>query len=220
MTETSINMDWERIHVAVAAIDSIRGKLGRVGLTDVFGGTYSPQHYESQGLPGLVRLVESCKLLREQAWRTVLDGSRAVLAANEYQPGDGWIWLSNVPSSKRVSATMVHRDYKAAERRARRWGGKVQGVKDPSKSLARKQKALLSVRDAVRVALHVRELFEAFEQSGVIDNSHPHQLCGQVCDSIGLTGLAHLRGIPCDGALTKLSECHRFINDPEAFVAQ
>lgn len=81
-------IDWPAIHVAALVVDAERriGKLGSYdsscfgydGISDAFGGSYSPFSWEGAGLAGAVRLLAGAHKIREAAWDAIHRSSRVV----------------------------------------------------------------------------------------------------------------------------------------------
>lgn len=83
--EIVVSIDWPAIHAAAAAVDRARRAkeitIGHSGITDVFGGAYSPTHFEALGLMGLVKLVHASDAIAKHAW-TVIHGAHSAATRN------------------------------------------------------------------------------------------------------------------------------------------
>jgi hypothetical protein len=80
-----IELDWPALHAAAIVVDAARlpvtpagpyrycyeRRFGYDGITDAFGGSYFPQHYQERGLAGVCALLAGAQQVRMDAWNAL-----------------------------------------------------------------------------------------------------------------------------------------------------
>ena len=85
MTTVTIEIPWKELHLLIEEVDRLRSNrrypFGYNGLYDAFGGTYSAERYEQQGLPGLIAVSCGLDMIAEDVWKVFHE--KCINAKNE-----------------------------------------------------------------------------------------------------------------------------------------
>lgn len=215
MTEKTIN--WQRLHAAASAVDATRGRAGHDGVFDAFGGSYYPNHYQSRGLAGLHSLACAAAKIRHAVWDAIHQASTHAAVALVERPQDGAMAHWSVDCSGRPDR--CHRSHRGAAWRATHYGGRVEYREAPHGAWQRAQAAeqrheavIAETRKAVATAFALHELYQALDETGIVEYSPEQEICG-VTDTLQVTGLRWLVGERREDSPVSASAARAFCRD-------
>lgn len=206
-----VTIDWPAIHAAAAAVDRVRGALGRDGVVDAFGGSYSPSYYERRGLAGLAMVAAAASSIRTAAWLAIHGASRAVREAAAVRPEDGHLAHWAVGAAGR--SDVLCRSQRGARWRAARYGGRAVTLRVGVElaGLARAQRVVDLARAATATAIALHDLYAALAATGIVEYRPASEICG-CTDVIGVTGLRWLAGQECEARPVSVAAARAFVD--------
>ena len=212
---------WPTIHDAARALDAVRGRIGRSGVSDAFGGSYFGGDYEARGIAGLAMIARATDSIATAAWQIVHDARAnldhaVMLDLHDVTIGD---WYHVAPSGDRLLCV----SRRAARWRATHGGGTVERedrvVRIPRVGrVERRRRAediMAGVREAVRAAIALHDLRTVLAATGIIEY-RGNVICGRAGSVVHLQGLAWLRGETDDSGEVSIEDARAFLADGSA----